>query len=252
MSTIRTLFEKQIDRPIEEVIKVDQANEKAVATEIDEYVATESIREQFAEVYKEIAEGPAVPREGIGVWISGFFGSGKSLFAKILGYTVANRKVGETTASALFKRSLNDQRVSALLDSINGRIPFEAVIFDVSMDRGVRFAGERLTEIMYRALLRELGYAEDFDLAELEITLEKDGRLELFEREFQQLHGQSWKIRRQLGLAVNEASAVLHKLDPKTYPTADSWAIATGTGQSPRARAGLTWTRTSWPGGPLN
>ena len=232
MSTIRTLFEKQIDRPIEEVIKVDQANEKAVATEIDEYVATESIREQFAEVYKEIAEGPAVPREGIGVWISGFFGSGKSLFAKILGYTVANRKVGETTASALFKRSLNDQRVSALLDSINGRIPFEAVIFDVSMDRGVRFAGERLTEIMYRALLRELGYAEDFDLAELEITLEKDGRLELFEREFQQLHGQSWKIRRQLGLAVNEASAVLHKLDPKTYPTADSWAIATGKGRA--------------------
>jgi len=55
MSTIGTLFEKQIDRPIEEVIKVDQANEKAVATELDEYVATDSIREQFAEVFKEVA-----------------------------------------------------------------------------------------------------------------------------------------------------------------------------------------------------
>lgn len=232
MKTIGMLFEKRIDRPIEEVIKVDQDNEAVVAIEINEYVATDSIRDQFAEVYKEIAEGPARPREGIGIWVSGFFGSGKSLFAKILGYTVADRKIGGTTAAALFKSRLNDPRLSALLDSINARIPFEAVIFDVSMDRGVRFASERLTEIMYRALLRQLGYCEDFDLAELEIALETDGRLESFEKCFEEVHGKSWRIRRQLGLAINEASAALHRLDPKTYPTAESYAIATGKGRA--------------------
>lgn len=232
MKNIKHIFAKPIDRPIEEVIKVEQANEVAVAIEINEYVATDSIRRQFAEVYKEIAEGPASPKEGIGIWISGFFGSGKSAFAKILGYTVANRKVGNSTASALFKAVVNDPRVSELLDSINTRIPFEAVIFDVSMDRGVRFAGDRLTEIMYKALLRELGYAEDFDLAELEITLEADGQLEAFEQEFQREYGDNWRKRRQLGLAINEASAVLHKLDPKTYPTADSWATTIGKGRA--------------------
>jgi len=232
MNKIKEIFAKPIDRPIEEVIKVEQANEKAVATEIDEYVATESIRRQFAEIYKEIAEGPAAPREGIGIWISGFFGSGKSAFAKILGYTVANRKIGNTTASALFKAVVNDSRVSDLLDSINTRIPFDAVIFDVSMDRGVRFAGERLTEIMYKALLRELGYAEDFDLAELEITLEADNKLQLFENEFEKEYGEVWRKRRQLGLAINEASAVLHRLDPQTYPAPDSWAKTVGKGRA--------------------
>ena len=232
MKNIKDIFAKPIDRPIEEVIKVEQSNEIAVATEIEEYVATDSIRNQFAEIYKEIAEGPAMPREGIGIWISGFFGSGKSSFAKILGYTVANRRIGKTTASALFKGVVNDPRVSELLDSINTRIPFEAVIFDVSMDRGVRFADERLTEIMYKALLRELGYAEDFDLAELEITLEADGQLQAFEKEFQNEYGDEWRKRRQLGLAINEASAVLHKLDPKTYPTADSWANTVGKGRA--------------------
>jgi hypothetical protein len=233
MSTIGTLFEKKIDRPIEEVIKVDQHNEKAVAIEIDEYVATDSIRAHFSEVYKEIAEGQAKPREGIGIWVSGFFGSGKSLFAKILGYTIANRKIGDTSAAALFKSRANDPRISDLLDSINLRLPFEAIIFDVSMDRGVRFASERLTEIMYRALLRELGYCEDFDLAELEIALEADGRLEAFEKSFEKVHdGKSWRKRRQLGLAINEASAALHHLDPKTYPTADSYAVATGKGRA--------------------
>ena len=59
MTRIAELFERPIDRPIEEVIKVDQANEKAVATEIDEYVATDSIRDQFVAVLREIAEGPS-------------------------------------------------------------------------------------------------------------------------------------------------------------------------------------------------
>lgn len=232
MKTIAELFERSVSRTIEEVIKVDQANEVAVRNEIDEYIVTDSIRDQFQEVYREIAGGPAAPREGIGIWVSGFFGSGKSSFAKILGYTIANRKVGNSAAPDLFKKTLKDGAVSDLLDNINARIPFHAVIFDVSMDRGVRPANDRLTEIMYRALLRELGYAEDFDLAELEITLEGDGRLKKFEDEFKKHHGDEWRKRRQLGLAINEASAVLQKLDPKTYSSAESYAMATGKGRA--------------------
>lgn len=226
MKTIAELFEKPIDRTIEEVIKVDQTNENAVRTEIEEYIATDSIRSQFVEVYREIAEGATNPREGIGMWISGFFGSGKSSFAKILGYTVANTKVGDTTAAAMFKKVAGDAKISAFLDSINTRIPFESVIFDVSMDRGVRVGNERLTEIMYQAMLRKLDYAEDFDLAELEFTLEGDGKLPLFEKTFEELYGKPWSERRRRGMAANEAGAVLSKLDPVTYPSADSYAKA--------------------------
>jgi len=232
MKKIAELFERPVDRTIEEVIKVDQANEQAVRNEIDEYIVTDSIRDQFQEVYREIAGGPASPREGIGIWVSGFFGSGKSSLAKILGYTVANRKVGSSSAADLFKKTLKDGKVADYLDNITTRIPFHAVIFDVSMDRGVRTANDRLTEIMYRALLRELGYAEDFDLAELEITLEGDGRLKKFEDEFKTQYHEEWRKRRQLGLAINEASAVLSKLDHHTYPSPDSYAMATGRGRA--------------------
>jgi hypothetical protein len=232
MKKIAELFEKPIDRTIEEVIKVDQSNESAVRIELDEYIATDSIKDQFVEVYGEIAEGASRPREGIGMWVSGFFGSGKSSFAKILGYTVANRTVGDTTASKLFKKVASDERISSRLDSINSRIPFHPVIFDVSMDRGVRIGNDRLTEIMYRALLRELGYAEDFDLAKLEITLEGDDKFAAFEKEFQKMHGKPWAERRDLGLAVNEAGAVLSKLDSGTYPTAESYAHGVGKGRA--------------------
>ena len=232
MNKIGELFEKPIDRTIEEVIKVDQTDESSVRTEIEEYIATDSIRDQFVEVYREIASGPARPREGIGIWVSGFFGSGKSLFAKILGYTVANRKLGNTTAAELFKRTVNDDRVSSHLDSIITRIPFHSVIFDVSTDRGVRVANDRLTVIMYRALLRQLGYAEDLDLAELEFTLEGDRELEAFEKMFRDFHGDTWQKRRQLGLAINEASVVLNKLNPKKHTTPDSYTLSVSKGRA--------------------
>lgn len=232
MKTLRELFSKKIDRKIEEVIKVDQADEATVQEELTEYIATDAIKDHFCAVYQAIADAPAEPHEGIGVWVSGFFGSGKSSFAKILGYTVAARKVCGTSASQIFIENLKDSRISTLLDFINARIPTYAVIFDVSMDRGVRTASERITEVMYKALLRELDYPEDFDLAELEISLEVDGLLETFRHAFEARHREPWERRRKLGRAVNEASAVLHELDPKTYPAADSWARSIGQGRA--------------------
>ena len=247
MTTIRELFAKPIDRKIEEVIKVEQHNQEAVLGELEEYIVTDSIKDHFTTIYDEIIEVKRSPREGIGVWVSGFFGSGKSSFAKILGYTVAAIPVCQKPASEIFKEQVKDARISGLLDVITRTIPMDAVIFDVSMDRGVRTAKERITEIMYKALLRELDYAEDFDLAELEITLEQDGRLEIFVKQFEEIHGKPWKIRRRLGLGINEASAVLNSLDPKTYPQADSYARTVGTGRADITANELASELSNWP-----
>jgi hypothetical protein len=232
MKKIRELFARPIDRKIEEVIKVDQADQQTVKSELEEYVVTESILEQYRHVYDEIIQVSKSPREGIGVWVSGFFGSGKSSFAKILGYTVAARQVLGKTASEIFKENVKDIKISGYLDIINQTLPTHAVIFDVSMDRGVRTAGERITEIMYKALLRELDYAEDFDLAKLEITLEGDCHLDEFVERFEKIHKKPWKQRRKLGLAINEASQVLHDMNPGTYPSADSYAHSVGAGRA--------------------
>ncbi len=228
MDTIRSLFARPIDRKIEEVIKVDQANEQTVLSELEEYIVTDSIKEHFRLVYDEIISVSKSPREGIGVWVSGFFGSGKSSFAKILGYTVAAIPVSGRPASDIFKENVKDAKISGLIDVINRTLPTHAVIFDVSMDRGIRTASERITEIMYKALLRELDYAEDFDLADLEITLEGDGKLDDFCQRFEEMHNKPWRVRRKVGTGINEASAVLHDMDATTYSSPDSWAKSLG------------------------
>ena len=101
-SLIKTLFDKDIDRRIEEVIKVDQTDEEILRDEINEYVVTarDSVR-YYTDIFERYSETPNKPHEGIAIWVSGFFGSGKSSFAKMLGLSIENRViVGESAAES--------------------------------------------------------------------------------------------------------------------------------------------------------
>src|SRR3954451_14734891 len=101
MTTIADLLQRDLSRKIEEIIQVDQADEQSVHEEITEYVATGSIKDQYAQL-KAIADAPTEANESVGVCVSGFFGSGKSSFAKNLGYALQNRKVLGDDFATLF------------------------------------------------------------------------------------------------------------------------------------------------------
>src|SRR5882672_6700605 len=99
---INTLFANDIHRRIEEVIKVDQNDEESLREEINEYVLTDAIRSHYTNIFDAYRETPNKPPEGIAIWVSGFFGSGKSSFAKMLGLSIANRTVAGESASERF------------------------------------------------------------------------------------------------------------------------------------------------------
>ena len=226
MTIIRDLLARDLSKKIEEIIKVDQDNEQSVYDEITDYIATDRIKDQYRDLLKAIAEGPQEQTENVGVWISGFFGSGKSSFAKNLGYVLANRDVLGAKASQLFKEQVKDRRIGELVDFINASIPTEVVMFDVSVDRAVKRANERIAEIMYTVLLRELDYAQDYDIAELEIELEGEGRLDEFAARCRQMFEQEWRKVRTGAQKISRASAILYSMEPATYTTADSWALS--------------------------
>jgi len=224
MKVIGDLLTRNLQQKIEEIIKVDQTDEQTVYTEISEYVATDRIRSQYHELFRAIAEAPTDPHEGIGVWISGFFGSGKSSFAKNVGYVLANRSVRGRRASELFEAQLGDKHIDDLVDYINVSIPTEVIMFDVSVDRAVKRSTERIAEIMYTVLLRELDYAEDFDIAELEIELEKEDKLDEFMVRCADHYHEEWRMVRKGALKISRASTILHLLDSVTFPAADTWS----------------------------
>src|SRR5438874_2109351 len=224
MKTIGDLLTRDLSRKIEEIIQVDQADEQSVYDEITEYIPTDSIRVQYHELLKAVADAPSDPHESVGVWVSGFFGSGKSSFAKNLGYALENRTILGKKFADLFKQQVGDTRIGDLLDLINAKTPTGVILFEVAKEADTRKVTQRIAELMYTVLLRELGYAEDFDIAELEIELEAEGRLDEFVAACKKLHKQEWRMVRKGAQKLSRASAVLHHLDPKTYPSADSWA----------------------------
>lgn len=262
MQTIRDLLSRDLSEPIEEVIKLDQQDEQTVYDEITDYVATDRIKQQYWEVLKAIADAPGDPSEGVGVWISGFFGSGKSSFAKNLGYVLANRTLKGTPAAQLFIQQLQQQsptdrlvgRIADTVGYINSRFDAHVIMFDVRVDQAVRRATEPIAEIMYTVLLRELDYAQDYDIAELEIELEAEDRLAPFVQACAELYGDQaakrpggnavapadsvpatlsgvsaeayavWQRVRKGAQRIQRTSAVLNQIDPTTYPTPDSWA----------------------------
>lgn len=222
---IRDLMQRDLNERIEEVIQFSQRNQAVVAQEIHEYVVTARIRDHFRELLTAIAESPSDTTTHFEAWISGFFGSGKSSFAKILGYVLANLPLGNVRAAELFKERVNDPIISDLVDSINRRLPFEVIMFDVQTDLDVRDPDESLASIMYRALLRHLGYCDDDQtIAELEIALEGDGKLDTFKQLCQETFNQPWQRARKSAERLNRASKLLTIMTPELYPAVDSWA----------------------------
>jgi tetratricopeptide (TPR) repeat protein len=222
--TIKQLFANDIDRRIEEVIKVDQADETIIRDELAEYVVTDSIRAHFLKIFDHYLTTWRKPNEGIAIWTSGFFGSGKSGFAKYLGLALANRDILGQGAGELLAQRCQDTKAQVLLTSIAERIPTEAVIFDVSTDRGIRTGNQGITEIMYRLFLQRLGYARDLDLSELEITLEEEGRLDAFKASYREVFARDWDVEKgKIATAVQQASRVMHLMEPATYTRVESW-----------------------------
>jgi hypothetical protein len=223
---IGEIFRRPIDRRIEEVIKVDLDEEAVVAEEIDEYVVTEHIAEAFEGVLDRYQETILRPDEGTNIWVSGFFGSGKSSFAKILGYLLANPTVAGRSATQRFLARVDSRRIEALLNTIHAQAPTRVVFVDLSTGKDVLNEGESVVLPLYRALLTDLGYSRNPLLAELEYDLETDGDLDAFVEAFGSIpDGKgTWHERRNSGLARGEASHAMHQLRPATFPHADSWS----------------------------
>lgn len=224
---IRDLLKRDLTHKIEEIIQLGQTDEHAVYEELTEYVVTGSIRRQYRDLLEAMNAARLEPTEGIGVWVSGFFGSGKSSFAKNLGYVLANEEVLGYRAADLFEERVDDPEVSDLMDVLNANVPAEVIMFDVQKDRASQAVSD-ISPVVYRVLLRHLGYAEDFDVAELEVSLEESGELEefieRFDRRYADKPAREWERQGRSGaLAFNRASAVLHEMDPSTYPSADSY-----------------------------
>ena len=110
---IQNMFQKDINRDINGVIKVSQNDDNSLRQELSEYIITKELRRHFRTFFDNYSKAIDYPTDKIGVWISGFFGSGKSHFLKILSYLLENKEVGGKKAMDYFADKFDDPMMYA-------------------------------------------------------------------------------------------------------------------------------------------
>ncbi len=123
--TLKDIFKKPVDRPIEGVIKAD--DEASLRLEIEEYVLTSEIEKRLESFF-----GAYNNYDGAnGAWISGFFGSGKSHLLKILALILENREIDGTTALDLFLPKCGDNEILRGDLKRASSIPSKSILFNI-------------------------------------------------------------------------------------------------------------------------
>ena len=129
---IGQLFQDDINRKINGVVKVDQDATDVLVQELDEYVITRDLKKHFITFFNNYGESFREGTADIGVWISGFFGSGKSHFLKILSYLLQNKQVGDKHAIDYF---IEDQKITnqmVLADmQLAANTPSDVILFNI-------------------------------------------------------------------------------------------------------------------------
>ncbi len=190
---IEEIFEKEIDRPINGVVKVDQDATDVLVQELEEYVITRDLKKHFITFFNNYGDSFHKEIADIGVWISGFFGSGKSHFLKMLSYLLANREVnGIRTVERFRKKFEDDPATFMLIDSVT-KGHTDTILFNIDIEGSINKDKTAVLRVFAKMFYNYLGfYGENLKVAKLEQFIDKRGKTEEFRRVFEEKNGGPW------------------------------------------------------------
>ena len=191
---IKDLFKKDIARPIQGVVTIGNEDEEQKWQELEEYVCTDEITKSFRTFIRRYRESITTPTEKMGVWITGFFGSGKSHFLKILGYILVNEVVAGIRAAEYFDDKIKDELVLADIRQ-SAKANNKVVLFNIDSKAksDSKSKTQAIMDIMLRAFNESVGYCGSSPwVADLERVLDEEGKLEDFVAKFEEISKRSW------------------------------------------------------------
>ena len=243
MALVRDVFASDVTRDIPPVVYFHEKSPEKLSDEVSEYIITggwpeehpnhkrvpNGIHEQYVRLLTAITEelgqrgGPSLPN----AWISGFYGSGKSSFAKLLGMALDGVKLpdGRSVAEALLARDTSPRaaELRTAWDNLRRKIDPIAVVFDVG---GAARDDEHIHSVVVRQVQARLGYcARNAHVANAEIEIERTGRWADLDAASQALFSQPWSALKDDGQAAARFSKIMQRLYPDIYVAERDWQI---------------------------
>ncbi|MGN0905689.1 MAG: BREX system P-loop protein BrxC [Bullifex sp.] len=189
---LKDIFRLDIQRQINGVISAGKDDDAELNVEFSEYVVTNDVSRSLNEFFEYYNE--ARPSKN-GVWISGFFGSGKSHLLKILSYLLENGFIAGKSCFSYFEQKLSDDPLLLGMIRKGCAIPSESILFNIIQNNQIDKVGksESILPIFLRQFYEHRGYyGADFVIAEMESELDEEGLLGEFIERFEALSGKKW------------------------------------------------------------
>ena len=234
MTTVREVIQRDVGRQVEGVVKV--FDRSALAAELREYVVTDKIEDELKRIFDTFTQVSETLRRGgdardvVGMWISGFFGSGKSHFAKVLGHLLQNDLLADGSGD-----SCHDAFVGHLSDTPRGTdvrlrlgevklgTEIRTIAFEIKSRQSLSNPNS-VGEILLSEFYRHIGLAEHFVVARIERRLQQRGALDKLANAYEAEFGVPWQSddgrgdgRDDLLTVRRRLAAVLPQVDPAEY-----------------------------------
>ena len=241
---IRDLFASDVTRDIPPVVYFHEQNPEKLADEVSEYIVTggwpedhpnhrrvpDGIHEQYVNLLRTItseldkAGGPELPTS----WISGFYGSGKSSFAKLLGLALDGVELpgGQSLIEALLARdtSPRSDELRKAWVALRQKVDPIAIVYDIG---GFGRDNEHIHSATVRQLQLRLGYCQQDPLvADFELKLERQKEYKRFLGVAQKTLGMDWKEAKDKPLAEENFSLVMSEMFPEHYTDPMAWFVS--------------------------
>lgn len=205
--TLKAIFNKPVDRPIEGVIKADDKG--SLRLEVEEYILTNEVAkrlESFLDAYNNYAGAN-------GVWVSGFFGSGKSHLLKMLSLLLENRQIEGDAALELFLPKCGDNQILRGDLQRAAGIPSKSILFNIDQKADIISKTEidALLAVFVKVFDEMCGYyGKQGHIAQFERDLDRQGIYEQFKIAYQATAHKTWYKGREQSLLEAKGIALAY------------------------------------------
>ena len=223
---IEDIFLKDITRKINGVVKADQTDKDIIVTELSEYVVTEELKKHFDRFFDRYIKSFSSPTEDMGVWISGFYGSGKSHFLKMLGRILENKEYDGKSVSDYFKEKIEDEKLQSNIER-SSEVPTDVILFNVDnvSDQDTYRNKDSIPVAFLKNFNGYFGFSKDnLKIANFERMLFEKGILDEYRENIEELVGKEWKdILRNLDFYQDEFIEVNEEMGIMSEESSERW-----------------------------
>lgn len=201
---INEILKLDLKEDIKSVIDLENQTENEIQQEIESYIVTDGISEHLHSFVDKFTSNI----KETGVWISGFYGSGKSYFGKMLGYLIANPDINGTPARDRFIPRLRGVNNESLIENSIRKLDSKKnrVIF---LDIAKQNTEKGLSYTLFSNFLKNIGFRNDI-YGYIEFDLFIVGKYADLEKKSLEIFGKEWNEVKESNREVAKALRRIH------------------------------------------